>query len=217
KIETAEQVDPYILAGLPDPKEDTIGNKIVSDLMMHSPFGRANSNAPCMQKVSKTTGVQDFYVINPKWKWYILYEIEAILNGFRKLLKYFGLPDPPLHLLEDLKNKLLMEEKNYKCELLMQEKIDLVPKLNTDQRRIYDMIIHALANNQQELIFVYGHGGRRKTFLWKTITNTLQSERKIILAVASSRITLLLLPSRRTAHSRFKISLELTDKSFFVI
>ncbi|GKF57293.1 hypothetical protein Tco_0170830, partial [Tanacetum coccineum] len=50
KIETAEQVDPYILAGLPDPKEDTIGNKIVSDLMMHNPFGRANSNAPCMQK-----------------------------------------------------------------------------------------------------------------------------------------------------------------------
>ncbi|GKC70068.1 DNA helicase [Tanacetum coccineum] len=153
-------------------------------------------------------------------EWDITLE-EATITGssseLRKLLKYFGLPDPPLHLLEDLKNKLLMEEKNYKCELLMQEKIPLVPKLNTDQRRIYDMIIHALANNQQELIFVYGHGGTGKTFLWKTITSTLRSERKIILAVASSRITLLLLPSRRTTHSRFKISLELTDKSFFVI
>nr|GEU72572.1 DNA helicase [Tanacetum cinerariifolium] len=81
------------------------------------------------------------------------------------------------------------------------------------KRRIYDMVIHADATNEQELIFVYGHGGTGKTFLWKTIIGTLRSKGKIVLAVASSGIASLLLPSRRTTHSRFKLPLELTEES----
>ncbi|GJX38234.1 DNA helicase [Tanacetum coccineum] len=158
-----------------------------------------------LKKVSETTGIPDFQVNDPELYRYILYEVEAIFIGFGKSVKDFGLPDPPPHLLDDLMNTLLMEEKNYKCELLLEEKIRLVPKLNTDQRRIYDIIIHASANNQQELIFVYGHGGTGRTFLWKTITSTLRSKGKIVLAVASSRIAFLLLPAGRAAHSQFKI------------
>ena len=60
---------------------------------------------------------------------------------------------------------------------------------------------------------MYGHGGTGKTFLWKTIISTIRSEGKIVLAVASSSIASLLLPSGRTAHSRFKLPLELTDES----
>ncbi|GJZ76324.1 DNA helicase, partial [Tanacetum coccineum] len=58
-----------------------------------------------------------------------------------------------------------------------------------------------------------GHGGTGKTFLWKTLISALRSEGKIILAVASSGIASLLLPSGRTAHSRFKLPLELTEES----
>ncbi|GJU26596.1 DNA helicase [Tanacetum coccineum] len=43
--------------------------------------------------------------------------------------------------------------------------------------------------------------------------STLRSEEKIVLAVASSGIASLLLPSGRTAHSRFKLPLELTEES----
>ncbi|GJT16438.1 DNA helicase [Tanacetum coccineum] len=53
----------------------------------------------------------------------------------------------------------------------------------------------------------------RKTFLWKAIIYALRTEGKIVLAVASSGIASLLLPSGRTAHSRFKLPLELTDSS----
>ncbi|GJR23423.1 DNA helicase [Tanacetum coccineum] len=53
----------------------------------------------------------------------------------------------------------------------------------------------------------------RKTFLWKTIISSLRSQGKIILDVASSGIASLLLPAGRTAHSRFKLPLELTDES----
>nr|GEX08262.1 DNA helicase [Tanacetum cinerariifolium] len=93
------------------------------------------------------------------------------------------------------------------------ERDESAPKLNTQQRKIYDLIIDANLKKQQELIFVYGHGGTSKTFLWKTIISTLRSEEKIVLAVASSGIASLLLPSGRTAHSRFKFPLELTKES----
>nr|GEV62223.1 putative nucleotidyltransferase, ribonuclease H [Tanacetum cinerariifolium] len=65
----------------------------------------------------------------------------------------------------------------------------------------------------QELIFIYGHGGTGKTFLWKTIIYALRAVGKIVLTVASFGITSLLLPSGRTAHSRFKLPLELNDSS----
>nr|GEW46731.1 hypothetical protein [Tanacetum cinerariifolium] len=47
-----------------------------------------------------------------------------------------------------------------------------------------------------------GKGGTGKTFLYKTIISRLRSERKIVLALASSGIATLLLPPGRTTHSR---------------
>ncbi|GKB20503.1 DNA helicase [Tanacetum coccineum] len=116
----------------------------------------------------------------------------------------FGLQSPPRHLLKDLQNKLLIEEKNYKLDLLKQDAAQSVPKLNHDQKTIYDLIIGASLTKQQELLFVYSHGGTDKTILWKTIISYLRSEGKIVLAVASSGIASLLLPEGRTTHSRFK-------------
>ncbi|GJY93045.1 DNA helicase, partial [Tanacetum coccineum] len=45
------------------------------------------------------------------------------------------------------------------------------------------------------------------------LNNSLRAQGKIVLAVASSGIASLLLPGGRTAHSRFKLPLELTDES----
>ncbi|GKD19527.1 DNA helicase, partial [Tanacetum coccineum] len=130
-----------------------------------------------------------------------------------KVWTNFGLPPPPAYLLEQLANRLLMEERNYNQEELIQLKNDSVPRLNADQKAIYDLIINADENSRQELIFVYGHGGTGKTFLWKTIISSIRSQGKIVLAVASLGIASLLLLSGRTAHSRFKLPLELTEES----
>ncbi|GKC22351.1 DNA helicase, partial [Tanacetum coccineum] len=123
-------------------------------------------------KISKSTGIPNYLVNNPELQGYILYELEAILNGFGKF-----------------------------------------PKLNCKQKKIYDLIMNALTRNEQELLFVYGHGRTGKTFMWKTIISLLRSQGKIVLAVASSGIASLLLSAGRTAHSRFKLPLELTDES----
>nr|GEU56665.1 DNA helicase [Tanacetum cinerariifolium] len=164
-------------------------------------------------KVSDAIGIPDYQVDTPQLQDYILYELETILTRFGKSVKDFGLPLPPRDMLEDLKNKLLMEERNYRCDMLSQDVVELVPKLNHDQKEVFTHITTAFEEGRQELLFVYGHGGTRKTFLWKTIISLERSQGKIVLAVASSGIASLLLPAGRTAHSRFNLPLDLTDES----
>ncbi|XP_052622539.1 uncharacterized protein LOC111886642 [Lactuca sativa] len=63
------------------------------------------------------------------------------------------------------------------------------------------------------VFFVYVYGETGKTFLWKTISATIRCKGEIVLNVALSGITSLLLPGGRTAHSRFIILLNLTEGS----
>ncbi|GJX80700.1 hypothetical protein Tco_0328849 [Tanacetum coccineum] len=83
-------------------------------------------------KISKATRIPNYQVNIVKLKGYILYELEAVLNGFGKFVTDFGLTLPPKHLIKDLENKLVMEENNYKRDLLKQEVAESVPKLNHD-------------------------------------------------------------------------------------
>ncbi|GJZ07059.1 DNA helicase [Tanacetum coccineum] len=94
-------------------------------------------------KVSEATGIPKYQVNTPELQQYILYELEKILSKFGKSIKDFGLPLPPRRMLEDLKNKLLMEERNYKRDLLSQDVAQFVPKLNRDQKEISSLIINA--------------------------------------------------------------------------
>jgi hypothetical protein len=48
-------------------------------------------------------------------------------------------------------------------------------------------------------------------FLWNAIITHLRSEKKIVLAIASSGVASLLLPKGRTTHSRFKIPFVLNE------
>lgn len=164
-------------------------------------------------RASQMTHIKDLHINDAEKKGYIMFEIEMILNNCSKSVKEFGLTLPPSYLLDELHNRLLMEEKNYNREELKEEADAAVLKLNDQQRIIYNLIVDACHAKKQQMVFVYGHGGTGKTFLWRTIINRLRSEGRIVLAVASSGIASLLLPSGRTAHSRFKLPLDLTDES----
>ncbi|XP_076927002.1 uncharacterized protein LOC143590389 [Bidens hawaiensis] len=120
---------------------------------------------------------------------------------------------PNANMLQRLQNNLLMDGKNYDMLLLAAEHLSSLGLLNPQQRLIYDRVMIAMSSDQQALCFVYGHGGTGKTFLWTTIIAALRSTGKIVLAVAAFGIASLLLPSGRTAHSRFKIPLDMTDIS----
>ncbi|GJT71903.1 DNA helicase [Tanacetum coccineum] len=111
-------------------------------------------------KVSEATGILNYHLNTPELQGHILYELEATLNGFGKSVKEFRLPTPPEYMLKDLKNKLLMEEKNCRRHVLLQESSLSVPKLNEEHKQIYNLIMNA----------------------------SLRSHGKIVLAVASSDI-----------------------------
>ncbi|KAL5164961.1 Protein SET DOMAIN GROUP 41 [Glycine soja] len=78
--------------------------------------------------------------------------------------------------------------------------------MNSDeQKTIYHRIIQAVNNNEGGMFFLYGFGGTGKTSIWRTLASSLRAENQIVIIVASSGITSLLLPGGRIAHSRFKI------------
>lgn len=82
-----------------------------------------------------------------------------------------------------------------------------------EQRGIFDTIMRAINRQQGQMFFLYGYGGTGKTFMWITLASALRSRRYIVLTVASSGIASLLLPSGRTAHSKFKIPVPTLDNS----
>jgi hypothetical protein len=108
-------------------------------------------------------------------------------------------------------NRLINDELDAEPLLLSMHAASLVSQLNVDQRNVYDTITKRVLGGSPGFFFVCGHGGTGKTFLWNAILASLRSEKKIVLAVASSGVASLLLPKGRTAHSRFKIPFDLNE------
>jgi len=145
-----------------------------------------------------------------------LFDIEKYLIPYEKSLSDYSLPSVDYLLLENGTqiSNLILEEISYDQNELK----DLLTKeylLNNDQRKIYDNIVKAINSEvpEQTLFFVDGPGGHGKTFLFNMILAKVRSKQEIAIAVASSGIAALLLNGGRTAHSRFKIPLKLTETS----
>lgn len=82
-----------------------------------------------------------------------------------------------------------------------------------EQRLIFEKIMDAVNKQSGGVFFLHGYGGTGKTFMWRTLSSALRSQKKIVLTVASSGIASLLLPGGRTAHSKFKIPVPTLDNS----
>ncbi|CAF1060263.1 unnamed protein product [Brachionus calyciflorus] len=146
-----------------------------------------------------------------------LQKIEQKLRKNGKCLEDFGFSSTNTTILYPIlneKNSLIEEELSYDKNNLQKHLNDNLPKLNNDQRNVFDKIVDsAEERSEQKLFFIDGPGGTGKTFLYKNILAYIRSKNKIALAVASSGIAALLLPGGRTAHSRFKIPINLFSNS----
>ena len=89
-------------------------------------------------------------------------------------------------------------------------------QLNTDQRSCFDVIVTAIeADPKNAHFFLQGPAGTGKTFLYRCLCHHYRSQSKVVLYVASSGITALLLPGGRTAHSYFRIPLDVHEASIY--
>ncbi|RYQ89136.1 uncharacterized protein LOC107615171 [Arachis ipaensis] len=113
--------------------------------------------------------------------------------------------------LDDIQDPIIMDELNFDLQALKIYLTDNLAKMNRDQKIAFETIIHAVDNNAEGFFFVYGYGGTGKTYLYNTLSDVIRSNRGIVLNVASNGIASLLLPNGRTAHSRFKIPLDLNE------
>ncbi|XP_057451986.1 uncharacterized protein LOC130743774 [Lotus japonicus] len=162
----------------------------------------------------KTHNKPDLVIEENRLKDLCLMEIEKILMVNGKSLKDFsGMPRVEANTLVKYGNVLLLNELNFDAVEMSRLHEECFGKLNDGQSKIYEEIITAINSKNGGFFFVYGYGGTGKTFLWKTLTYKLRSEKKIILNVASSGIASLLLPGGRTAHSLFSIPLALNEDS----
>jgi len=147
-------------------------------------------------------------------KAYTLIEIEKLMQQIGRSLKNY--PDiqlPNVDELQELGNRLINEKLNYDRDSLKEELQTILRNINPEQKKAYDAIMESVDNGLGKQIFVEGHGGTGKIYLWKAVTTKLRSEGKIVLTVASCAIAALLIPGRRTTHSGFRIPTNITDES----
>ncbi|XP_074327161.1 uncharacterized protein LOC141665077 [Apium graveolens] len=133
-------------------------------------------------------------------------KIEKLLNDIGKSLKDFPtMPYPPEVFLYNSGNGLIAEEIGYDTEQMKRQHDENYIKLNREQNEVYEVVVKSVNSNKGEQFFVYGSGECEKIFVWQTLLCRLRSERKIVLPVASSGITAILLDGGSTTHSRFHI------------
>ncbi|XP_022014342.1 uncharacterized protein LOC110913832 [Helianthus annuus] len=165
-------------------------------------------------RYSKLHRVEGLSIPDDELKNYALLEIEKFLGMNSSSLRNFStMPFPDSSSLSDLDNRLINEERTYDVLSLAEEYVNLFNMLTEEQRSVFEEIMKSVDGNTGGMFFVYGYGGTGKTFLWKTLSAALRSKREIVLNVASSGIASLLLTGGRTAHSRFRIPLNLNEDS----
>ncbi|XP_010484862.1 PREDICTED: uncharacterized protein LOC104763150 [Camelina sativa] len=165
-------------------------------------------------KQRKIFNFQRLHLEEPDIQKYTLIEIEKIMHQYEHSLTEFeDMPQLEVDVLKDLGNSLLNEESRYNVQKEKKDHNKLLSSLNVQQKQVYDAVMESVENGLGKLFFLYGPGGTGKTYLYSTIISELRSERKNFLPVASSGIAALLLPAGRTAHSRFKIPMDLNEDS----
>nr|XP_009767304.1 PREDICTED: ATP-dependent DNA helicase PIF4-like isoform X2 [Nicotiana sylvestris] len=98
---------------------------------------------------------------------------------------------------------------HFERNITVNEQDLLLPyKLNIEQKKAYNIILDRIFSTKPGAFFMDGPGGTGKSFLYRALLATVRHRGFIALAAASSGIASSLLPGGRTAHSRFKIPID---------
>ncbi|XP_074115778.1 ATP-dependent DNA helicase PIF1-like [Cotesia typhae] len=137
----------------------------------------------------------------------LLEDIVLSMSG-NTLLK-FGLPSPSREEGPIINNRQYLNELAYDTNHLINFVAENVPKLNLEQEKVYSEILNAIDSDSGQLYFLDAPGGTGKTFLINLLLAKIRSVKNIAVAVASSGIAATLIDGGKTAHSAFKLPLNL--------
>ncbi|XP_044591497.1 ATP-dependent DNA helicase pif1-like [Cotesia glomerata] len=126
-----------------------------------------------------------------------------------KTLLQFGLHSPTRDERFIVTNRQYLRELAYDTVYLTKVVAENVPKLNLEQRKVYNEILNSIISDSGQLYFLDAPGGTGKTFLINLLLAKIRSEKNIAIAVASSGIAATLIDGGKTAHSAFKLPLNL--------
>ena len=132
------------------------------------------------------------------------------------IMEFNELPHP-VPLSEEEKEAQVLKEEIYETS----KQVNIVktwgPLLNSGQRIFYEEIytaVHASTDsNCKRLHILNAPGGYGKTLVLKVITARIRSEGGIVICVASTGLAAQNLEGGRTAHSRFKIPIDILEDS----
>ena len=86
------------------------------------------------------------------------------------------------------------------------------PKMTEDQRKLFLKVMKSVDEGQGCIFFLDAPGGTGKTFVTNLLLAKVRKSNHIAIAVASSGIAATLLDGGRTAHSAFKLPLDLNTQ-----
>ncbi|XP_059149801.1 uncharacterized protein LOC131936752 [Physella acuta] len=128
----------------------------------------------------------------------------ASING--KLLREYGLPSPDRDLAACSE---IVRETNYNVAELAEYVSINEPLLLPEQKLAYETVLQRVRQNEGGILFIDAPGGTGKTFVLNLILAKVRQQQKLAIAVASSGIAATLLTGGRTAHSTFKLPLNI--------
>ncbi|GFX12678.1 ATP-dependent DNA helicase [Trichonephila clavipes] len=134
---------------------------------------------------------------------------DKIIRIFGKKLSDFGMPTPTRR--GELSTDLI-KELSYNIALLDTQVSETEPRLLPEHKDIYNKILQRVELGEGGLFFLEAPGSTGKTFLLNLLLAKIRKDRNVALAVASSRIAATLLSGGWTAHSVFKLPLNLASE-----
>ncbi|CAN0904892.1 ATP-dependent DNA helicase PIF1 [Linum grandiflorum] len=143
----------------------------------------------------------------------VLESLQNLLHNYSSSLQHVHLPHPAVSPSAASTNDLIAQQLDYDTTHENNNYVSSYRSLNHHQKLAHDAILSSIQEDKGKLFFLYGHGGTGKTFLYNCIIAKVRSLGKIALVVASSGIAATLLPGGVTAHSRFKIPIDVDHAS----
>ena len=101
---------------------------------------------------------------------------------------------------------------NYDVNSLEQQLINNVPRLNPEQKLVFDSVVQKTNSSEGGVFVLDAPGGTGKTYLLNLLLAHIRKDRGVAGAVASSGIVETLLNGGRTAHSVLKLPLNLAHE-----